>query len=195
VTLRGFVNGRAIKATFAVLVIALVVSAGIPGCSLTREGYVIKITPDEIQKKLDAAFPISKQYLVLLKLTLKDPSVTLREGSDRIGFGVTASTNVSVNGEDLAGRAHVTAGIRFNREEASLSLVDPVVESLDISLLPEKYRDEVMTAAGIAAKEYLDDYEVYRLEASGLKAKVAKLVLKNVVVEQGVLKITLGLGK
>ena len=190
-----FAHRQAIKATFGVMVAGLIGLAGISGCNLTREGYVIKITAGEIQEKLDSAFPISKQYLVVLRLTLKDPLVTLREGSERIGFGVTASTNVSVNDTDLGGRAHLTAAVRFNREEASLSLVDPVVESLDISLLPEKYRDEVMAAAGIAAREYLDGYELYRLETSGLKQKIAKLALKSVVVEGGVVKITLGLGK
>jgi hypothetical protein len=195
VTPFGLAHRQAIKATVGVVVISLIGLAGISGCNLTREGYVIKITADEIQEKLDRAFPISKQYLVVLKLTLKDPLVTLREGSDRVGFGVTASTNVSVNDTDLAGRAHLTAGIRFNREEASLSLVDPLVENLNISLLPEKYHDEVMAAADIVAKEYLDGYELYKLEASGLKQKIAKLVLKSVVVEDGVLKITLGLGK
>jgi hypothetical protein len=178
-----------------VVVISLIVVSGISGCNLTREGYVIEITPEQIQEKLDAAFPISKQYLMLLNLTLKDPSVTLQEGSDRIGFGVTAATNVSVNDTDLAGRAHMTAAVRYDPEQASLSLVDPLVESLEISLLPEKYHDEVMAAASVAAKQYLDDYEVYRLETSGFRQKVARLALKSVVVEDGVLKITLGLGK
>jgi hypothetical protein len=175
--------------------IGLAVLQGIAGCNLTREGYVIKITPGQIQEKLDRAFPITEQYLVVFKLTLKDPTVALSEGSNRIGFGVTAATNVSVGGTDLGGRAFMTAGVRFDPKEASLSLVDPLVETLDISLLPEKYHDEVMLAAGIAAEEYLDDYEVYRLDLSGIKQTIAKMVLKSVVVEDGLLKITLGFGK
>ena len=175
--------------------IALILCAGISGCNLTQDGYVIKITPEQIQEKLNPVFPISKKYLAVFKLTLKDPTVSLTEGSNRIGFGVTAVTNVSVSDTDLAGRAHMTAGIRFDPEEASLSLVDPLVETLDISVLPEKYHDEVMLAAGIAAKEYLDDYEVYRLELSGIRQAIAKMVLKSVLVEGGVLNITLGFGK
>jgi hypothetical protein len=184
-----------VKRVPAIAGIGLIVCSCLLSCNLTREGYVIKITPEQIQEKLDKAFPISKQYLVVLKLTLKDPAVTLSEGSNRVGFGVTAATNVSVNDTDLAGRAHMTAGVRFDPEEASLSLVDPLVETLDISLLPEKYHDEVMAAASIAAKEYLDDYEIYRLDLSGIKQTIARMVLKSVVVEDEVLKITLGLGE
>ncbi|MFH1312300.1 MAG: DUF1439 domain-containing protein [Candidatus Eisenbacteria bacterium] len=183
------------KKTLALAGIAIIVCSGISGCNLTREGYVIKITPEQIQEKLNPVFPISKRYLAVFKLTLKDPTVSLKEGSNRIGFGVTAATNVSVSDTDLAGRAHMTAGIRFDPEEASLSLVDPLVETLDISLLPEKYHDEVMLAATIVAKEYLDDYEVYRLELSGIKQAIAKMVLKSVLVEDGVLNITLGFGE
>jgi hypothetical protein len=180
---------------FAITGIYLIICSGLLSCNLTQDGYVIKITPEQIQEKLNPVFPISKRYLAVFKLTLKDPTVTLTEGSNRVGFGVTAATNVSVSDTDLAGRAHMTAGIRFDPEEASLSLVDPLVETLDISVLPEKYHDEVMLAAGIAAKEYLDDYEVYRLDLSGIKQAIAKMVLKSVVVEGGVLNITLGFGK
>jgi hypothetical protein len=183
------------KKALAITAVAVAAWCGMTGCNLTREGYVIKITPEQIQEKLDAKFPISKQYLVLFNLTLKDPEVMLKEGSNRIGFGLSATTNVIVNDTDLEGRAHVTAGVHYDPEQGLLSLVDPLVEKLDISLLPDEYHDEAMAAAGIAAKEYLDDYEVYRLDESDFKERLAKLAIKSVMVQDGVLKITLGFGE
>jgi hypothetical protein len=162
-------------------------------CSVSREGVIIEITAEQIQEKLDAKFPISKRYLIVLNLTLADPEVALREGSERIEFGVSAITNVRVERQDLKGRAHITAAIRYDPKEGALFLVDPQAEDLTISLLPEKYEGDIIEAANLAARELLKDYEVYRLDPSDFKQALAKLVLKDVVVRKSVVRITLGL--
>ena len=176
----------------AIAVIVVFVCIAALTCDVTPEGLVIEITPEQIQRRLDKRFPITKQYLMLLELTLADPIVELREGSDRVGFGVSAATNVRVDGEDLTGRAHMTAAIRYVPERGSLFLVDPSLEQLDISLLPDKYKNAVTQAASLATQEFLDDYEIYKLEQSDFKQRLAKLILRDIVVEDGLLRITLG---
>jgi hypothetical protein len=169
------------------------------GCSGIRCSYfwdkefVIEITEEQIQEKLDAQFPISEEYLLIFRLTLADPEVALEEGSDRIGLGVSAFTNVRVDDEELTGQANIATKIRYNPQKGSLHLVDPQVENLTISLLPEKYEDAVMLAAGVSTNKFLDDYEIYRLDQSDFKQRMAKLVLKDVVVKDGVLRVTLSL--
>jgi hypothetical protein len=181
------------KKVLAVLLVALVGCSGMLLCDPWRGEVVIKVTQEQIQEKLDEKFPISKRYLVLLNLTLADPKVVLQEGSDRISFEVSALTNVLVNGEDLKGKAQVTAGVRYEPQEGSLLLVEPDVETVVISLLPEEYEGEVIAIADLAAREYLSDYEIYRLDQSDFKQALAKLVVKGVEVEEGVLRIRLGL--
>ena len=180
------------RKSLALAALITIACAGMLTCNFTREGYVVKLTEEWIQKKLDAKFPITKRYLLVFDLTLKDPQAQLVEGSDRIGFGLSAGTNVRVKEEDLAGKAHVTAGVRYDPEKGALLLVDPRVERLNISLLPEKYEDEVTAAATIAVKEYLNDYEVYRLDTSDRKLAIAKYSIKDVVIREGVVRITLG---
>jgi hypothetical protein len=187
--------GEKMKKRFVASGILFLACLGGLSCDVSEEGLVIEITAEQIQKRLDRRFPISKKYLMLLKLTLADPEVTLAEGSDRIGFGLSATTNVRVNEKDVAGRAYLTARLRYKPEEGSLLLIDPEVENLTFPLLPEEYRDEVMVAASLATQEFLDDYEVYRLDQSDFKQAIAKLFLKDVVVSNGVLRITLGPGK
>jgi len=176
------------------IILALLLCAGLSGCDVTSEGIVVKVTPEEIQEKVDKAFPITETYLLVFKLTLADPVVELTEGSDRIGFSLSAGTNVSVEGEDLTGRAKMTAGVRYDRDKGALYLADPKVESLNLSLLPEKYEDDVLVAANLAAKKYLKQYEVYRLDKADFKQVLAKMALKDVVVEEGVLKLIFGPG-
>lgn len=164
-------------------------------CDVSDKGLVIELTPKQIQKRLDEAFPISKQYLMLLKLTLADPEVALREGADRIRFGLSATTNIRVNRETLAGRAYLTTKIRYNPEEGSFLLVDPEVEKLTFPLLPEEYEDEVIVAASLATREFLNDYEIYKLDRSDFRQAFVTLLLRDIVVQNGALRITLGPAK
>jgi len=172
--------------------IMAVLCSGLLTCDITEEGVVIELTPDEIQERLDKAFPITEKYLMVFELTLADPEVQLAEGSDRVGFGLSAKTNVSVNKKDVTGRAFMTAGLRYDPEKGALFLADPQVERLQMSMLPEEYEDDAMLAANLAARKFLKEYEVYRLKQSDFKERVVKFVLKDVAVRDGVLKLIFG---
>ena len=163
-------------------------------CNVTREGIVVEMTPREIQEKLDEAFPITEKYLVVFSLTLADPEVELTDGSDRIGFGLSARTNVRVDGEEVTGRAKMSTGLRYDPAKGALFLADPRVEGIRMSMLPEKYEEDVLVAANLAAKKFLKEYEVYRLDRADFKQAMAKMTLKDVVVRDGVVKMIFGLG-
>ena len=181
------------KATVAVT-IAIALCTAVLHCNITREGVVVELTPGEIQEKLDKAFPITEKYLMVFKLTLADPEVELTDGSDRIGFGLSARTNVRVDGDDVTGRAKMTAGLRYDPDKGALFLADPRVEGLKLTMLPEKYEDDVLVSANLAAKKFLKEYELYKLDKADFKQAMAKMVLKDVVVRDGVLKMIFGLG-
>jgi hypothetical protein len=180
------------RKAIATATILTVLCSSLLHCDITEEGIVIELTPDEIQEKLDKAFPVTEKYLMLLELTLADPEVELTDGSERVGFGLSAKTNVSVNKKDVTGRAFVTAGLRYDPEKGALFLADPKVETLKMSMLPEEYEDAVLAAANLAAGKYLKEYELYRLKQSDFKERVAKYALKDVVVRDGVLKLIFG---
>jgi hypothetical protein len=181
---------RSLAATAA---LALVCLAALQ-CNVTRRGIVVEITADEIQEKLDEAFPITERYLLVFELTLADPEVQLTDGSDRIGFAVTASTNVRVDGKNVQGRGLMSAALRFDADEGALFLTDARLEDLKMPVLPEKYKDDVRLAANLAAGKYLKEYRVYKLDRSDFKERMAGLLLKNVLVEEGVVKLIFGLG-
>jgi hypothetical protein len=163
-------------------------------CNVTREGIVVELTADEIQKKLDDAFPITERYLLVFELTLADPEVQLTEGSDRIGFGLSARTNVRVDGKDVMGRALMSAALKYRAEKGALFLADPRVESLKMPVLPGEYEDDVLVAANLAAGKYLKDYQVYKLDPSDFNQRMAKSFLKDVVVREGSVKLIFGFG-
>jgi hypothetical protein len=163
-------------------------------CSVTHEGIVIKLTADEIQEKLDKAFPVTQRYLLVFELTLADPVVQLTEGSDRIGFGLSAGTNVRVEGKNVEGRAIMSTALEYDPERGALFLAEPRVESLKMPVLPEEYEDDVLVAANLAASKYLKHYQVYKLKEADFKQRMAKAFLKNVVVRDGAVRLTFAFG-
>jgi hypothetical protein len=119
--------------------------------------------------------------------------VVLTEGSDRIGFGLSAETNVRVDGKSVAGRALMSAGLKYDARKGALLLADPRVESLKMPVLPEEYEGDVLLAMNLAAGKYLREYQVYRLDQADFKQRMAKAFLKDVAVRDGAVKLVFGL--
>lgn len=177
------------------LIIALAVLACAAGAALWwawGKTYDLTLTAAQLQAKIDPKFPIEKRYLVLVVLRLTDPVVKLKEGSDRIGIAVKAM--VSFEKSSCQGTAELSGGIHYDPATGQFSIVDARVERLDVDQLPPKYHAAALTVAGLAAKEYLDRYPVYTLQATDTKTSAAKLLLKSVRVENGSLVIRLGVG-
>jgi hypothetical protein len=161
-------------------------------CNLSREGIVVRMEPEEIQKRLEAGFPIEKTYLMVLKLTLKDPEIIPAGEPDRIGLRLKAAINVSVGGEPIAGTAAVSSGMRYDRDRRAFFLEDPRLEEMDIPALPGEYRREVRAAAEIAVIRLLTDYEVYALDQSDRAQAMAGMMLKKVEIRGGGVEATFG---
>jgi Protein of unknown function (DUF1439) len=174
------------------LAILLGCLAAVAGCRVYDRGIILEITQPEIQQRVAKKFPISRSYPAGLKLTLSDPEVALEEGSDRIGFSVSATTSIKVNRESLGGRIMLRGGLRYKREDGALVLVKPEVNEVAIPQLPEEYKAAVVAATNLAVGHYLDGYTVYKLDRKDLKQRLAKLFLQEVVVRNGVLVVKLG---
>ena len=166
-------------------------ACGLFGCA--PNPYVINLSQQQIQEKLDEAFPIEKEYLVVFMARLSHPEVMLQEGSDRITFGIEASTNVDIKQYPVAGQGWFSGGIRYDAQSGAFFIQDANIETLVIEGLPDKYRIPLEFAASLAVREYLNRHPVYTLNPAKFKHSLAKLALQNVVIANGQLKITLGL--
>lgn len=157
------------------------------------EGFVIVVTEPELQAKAAAAFPISKTYLLVFKITYSDPVVRLDAGSDRVAVGLTATPDIEVDGRRLSGTALVSGTIRYEPAQAAFFLDGIRVESLDIAGLPERYRDESLKLTTLALSEYYAKHPVHVLSDADMKRRAARLLLRSVDVQSKALVITLGL--
>lgn len=162
---------------------------------LRGETYVVQLTEQQIQEKLDARFPMEKRYLPVLALTLSEPKVELIEGSDRVSFGMKAVVNVRFAGQakPLGGTGTVTTGLRYNPDDYSFYFDSPTVDELVVQGIPVEYVDHVNTLASQLARDRISRTPVYTLQRTDLRQLAASLVLKEVTVRDGRLVITLGI--
>lgn len=162
--------------------------------------FVITLTEGQIIEKLNQKFPFEKNYFFFINIRFTNPKLSLEEGSDRIRFGCDVETNfkVGINSEPmsgpLAGTSLLSGQLRYDSSEGAFFLDSPEVEKLEIAGLPKKYSEKVNSAASHLAADYLSRTPIYRLSNLDVKQATARLILKKVIVSDGKLVITLGVG-
>jgi hypothetical protein len=157
--------------------------------------YVLRIPQNQIDAKMREKFPLSKSYLLLLRITLENPRLVLQENSDRIHVGLDAVLNITLEGNarPLSGSVDVSGSLRYAHEQGAFYLVSPTIEQASIAGIPEKFIERVNSTISVLLSEYYATHPVYTLNTADIKQAGAKMVLKNVKVENSELVITLGI--
>lgn len=176
-----------------VLFISLLFVLALGSVSCSSGGYVITLSQQQIQEKLDEAFPIEKTYLLVFKVILLNPEVRLQEGSDRIDFRIEAATNVDINDRPFQGSGNISGEVRYDPHTGEFYFDNTWIQELSLEGLPEKYAVPLKLAASLGVREILNRRPVYTLKPGKFKHSVAKMIVKQILVENGILKITLGL--
>lgn len=164
------------------------------------ERYHLVFTEEQLVAKLAEKFPFDKTYFFLINLHLANPKLALEEGSNRIAFGCDIETkfDLEINSEKgvgpLRGTVKFSGKLRYEATDGAFFLDEPVVESLDIAGVPEKWRVKVNEAVSRAASEFLSRVPMYRLQPTDIKKATARLILRDVKVVDKKLLITMGIG-
>ncbi len=121
------------KGVTIVGVILLVVIAGAYFYFSGKE-YVFRFSESEIQNTLEKSLPLTKTYLFIIQVTLKNPRVQLENGSSRVNAGLDIELNITVgqNHEPLGGSVDVSGGVRYVSETGQFFLTDPNIDRLQI---------------------------------------------------------------
>jgi hypothetical protein len=183
------------KKTIPVVVISILLLLGGLYYYYSGKGVVVRISEPEIISQLNKKLPLTKTYFFIIEVTLKNPRVTLVEGSSRVKAGIDVVLNIKVNHhkKPLGGTLDVSSGVKYVSDSGEFYLTDPIVESLGVQGIPEKHMDKVNKALSKMVQKYYEEHPIYTLRATDLKKSVARMVLKNVVVEDRHLVISLGL--
>ncbi len=157
--------------------------------------YVFSFSESQIHEKLATKLPLSKKYLIIFEVTLDNPRVTLTNGSDRVAAGLDVILNIWINKnpKPLGGTLDASGGIKYVKNDGEFYLTGPVIEHLSIQGIPEKYLEKANQVLTKAIAEYYESHPIYKLKPTDVKKAAARLVLKNVIIEEQQLVVTLGI--
>lgn len=183
------------KAVIATLFFVVIFAIGGAFYYYASKDYVFRFSEAQLQDKLNAKLPLTKTYLFVFQVTLDHPRVKLTNGSDRVGAGLDVLLNIRLGNEQkpLSGTLDVSGGVKYVPEQGEFFLTDPVVEHFAVQGIPDKYAEKINSIIAAALTGYFADHPIYTLQAGDTKQQAAKLVLKNVAVENQELVVTLGI--
>ena len=229
-----------------------------PACGFFGDGLTISLTQSQLQRIMNAAFPIDGEGDAL-GVRLSQPVVTLEEGADRIAFALDISVSVVLepgegpaaqraqeraderaqqqaeqpppegrggrarqkartkvedtrqeasdrvgervveavanrDPELLSGTLAVSTGIRYDSSSGALFLDDVSIEQLNVDQLPGRFNDQVVRLSSGVIGRALQDRPVYELDESSTGGSIASAILQDIVIEDGTLQITVGIG-
>ncbi len=181
------------KIFLAVLFAAILAGAG--AFVMLRDSQVeIRLSEAQLLEAISKKLPFRKSYLVILDIVLDNPRITLPEDGDRVHAGVDIVVDIRLgNGRRITGTADASAGVRYRPEDGQFFLVDPNIEKLSVGNVPLAYSEKVDTAIRKTLTAFFNERPVYTLKETDTRQKTAKLILKTVAVQEGVLVLTLGL--
>ncbi len=162
---------------------------------LDGEEYEVRISGNQIRTALDARLPVTKRYLYVVEATYRNPRVVLPEGTARITVGLDADVR-AVDGkktDPVTCSADVSTGVAFNASTGEFFLTDFQVDRLDVEHVRGGLTRVARKALGAGLRKVLNEIPIYQLQARDVKTAVAKLVLKNVEIENGDVVVTLGI--
>jgi hypothetical protein len=154
------------------------------GCGSFQKEIVI--SRDTIQSAMAAKFPYDKN-MVIAKVSLREPNIYFT-GSN-IGININYWANFLE--KEIEGKVNINGHIRYEKGAFymdSLELADITMNEKEFSS-DGKLQKIVINLI----KNYLDSFPVYRLKQSDFKQEIARLLLKDIVVEGDSLKIIVGL--
>lgn len=155
--------------------------------------FVVVLSEEDLQERIEEVFPVERQYLVLLTLRLSEPEVLLVEGADRIHYRMRASLAVPGLGQRLSGTGRVSGRLRYDRETRDLFLYDSVVEEIEVDGLPQMYQAPLRSAADWIARQRLDRHPVYTVDEEEVGQLPGPVILRDVRVGDGKVRVAFGL--
>ena len=151
----------------------------------------VQIPQAQIQQKIDAEFPIQEEML-FLTAELSNPTVELRESSERVHCTIDASVKVTGTSEALTGQASLSAGVSYRPEEGTFYLDNARIDEMEIGALPSRYLQPVTRVVNIISDDVIETIPIYTLDQDKLGQRAVKLVLKEVAIADNELVLTMG---
>ena len=174
--------------------LALVLAAAAALFYLHGKRADIRITQAQLREQLATGFPMERTALLLLRWTLSNPDIQFQPGRQRIALGLDAHLNARLDGQraDLGGRIEVETALRYDAGRGAFFLVDPVITRLAIDGIPQAQVMRVQNSLRSLRAEAFAQYPVYTLRRDDVAQGAARLVLRDVRIEDDAIVARIG---
>jgi len=160
---------------------------------LAGKTYEIRISQAQLEQKLAERLPLTQRY-PLVSVTMAQPRVHLSEDSERVDFGLNMTVTTNTSGSQLLGaQIDVSSSLRYDAERGAIFLDQPVMDKLVVQGLDDRRTAMAQVALEAAMASYLAQQPIYTLNASDARQRVARMKVRDIKVDKGVLVVILGL--
>ena len=186
------------KSTFATLVLTLLASLLLAGCSTLAAvgallGNEVTFTQLQLQQSLNRHFPRRYEKLGgLVSITLLNPRLSIPQGSDRLrmdfdlGLGALGSDS-----SQPGGHFALTSALRFDPVTRGLLLDNPSLENVDVPALGGVMGASTRGLLNSWLTDYARDEPVYRFDNSLLERLGARRI-GSTQIQNGAVVVQLG---
>lgn len=163
---------------------------------LPERTFTVRLSADALNQHLAERLPMQASYRNLVNVELRDSQIELSEGSDRIT--VISSIRAGVGGGPMQliardGQVTISSAIRYEPSNGTFYAVDPRLEDLSIEgVFPKTSLEHAQKAMAQVQEQLFRELPVYRLDSQEVRQAVARLVLREVRVENQQLHLVLG---
>jgi hypothetical protein len=171
-----------------VLLLLLSLSAATPA---TAERRTYTVGAAELTREAAARFPQRRCLLGLACVTLADPQVRLRNGDPRLFLSARATPDVGA--QALAeGTIEIAGKPRYDPTQGAFFMDAPEILRVEFPGLPQATVASVVELTRGLLIDYLRQMPVWVLDEKDSQQALAKLVLREVEVRDGVLRLVVG---
>jgi hypothetical protein len=147
----------------------LLLLTALAGCnSNLLKPSTVTFTAAEFQAALVKKFPVEKQYLGLIRLTVSNPQVSMRPQIKHIALQFDADMATFGSSRVFKGKLDITTSLAYDAATRSIVLKNPQLEKMDVDgMSPDRAR-ELVTVAGILINETLQGASIYTFNPDDL---------------------------
>lgn len=167
------------------LLVAVLASCATVGCASSSH---LDIERAELQARIEPRLPTRHCRIVIACLDLSNPVVVLTEGEDRIGLELDAQVQAGTS--QRSGRIGFSGRPRYVPAEGQLFLDDLQITTLAFDGLPAEYAEIVKWRGPQLIKSQLQSHPVYTIDTRTAKGTLARLMVQDVKVVNGRLRIS-----
>jgi hypothetical protein len=153
-------------------------------------GYSVAIPMGMINSKLANQFPVQEKRQ-LGTVTISDPNVLGKEGSDKLGIGTSFKFTNFLVPDGIGGSLQLASGVRFDPKTQNLYLANPMVEELKFHdfALSKYLTNNMRQSLGVIIAETISKKPIYNIK----KAGIGSGFVRGIDIRNGQVFVTFGL--